>query len=955
MMSLFKYILSGTVLCFSLQAQAQLFDKGKDADELYEEAVKETRLNHYQKAIQLSKEALQKRPDFTDQELLLGRLYILTGNNELARRYVKQVLVKAPTYHDAYLYAINIELAAKRHQEAECYVDQGLFYFPEDKELMLKKLGILDASGRFFQGGNYATALLEKHTTDTTVQRAYTGHFLLAGRYYQLRNNQLLAQQNYERALLLEPGNTEAKAAITGMYIKSGSYTRAIEQVNAELTDNPGSYELMMRKLGLLQDMHDYLGAIDQLQQVLKRWPSDAKARSMETPLRMEAAAWYTNTDPYLLYQGVLEKNPGNREALDKVIGLSMSRGAYREALAWINRGLKNNPNDQKLLTLKLDVLENDRKFTEAALLAEKLYTGNRSSADLKSRYTGLKIASGRDYLAQQQYDLALAEFDKALQTDPKDTTALDMMANTYISQKDNVRALQILDQALVSYPSNNRFLLKKSSILAGMGQYDEAAAIAEQLLRQAPADPKYAANLTDLRLTAGRTLLQAEEYDMAAREFRTVLVQSPDNIEALNYLVNLHNATGQPDSSLFYVNLALTYDPDNKELLLKKAGILTDMKRYNEANAISYQLMRRYPFTVKYRTAYTDGLIAAATAYQRNNAPDSALAIYRQVLGLNRKDSLALLNSINLLSARQEYDSALVYANQGIRFYPDNASFIQKRAVTLENKKMYAEAALAADSVVKFSRTPENLDYADYLHSKTTKNQFGMFFLHSSYDYQDNSYNIATLEYRHFFKRGSYAGRLNYAGREQGTGLQGEAELYYTHSPKLYSYALATYSNELVFPRSRLAYSLFKTFKHDIEGELGIRYLNADSSNSISGVASIAKTWKDFWVNFRAYFISDSPEFYTSYNLTARYYMNRQQDYIAFNAGLGTSPDDRSRLIQFPKLAGLLTRSVGAGYQKTFRYRTTAGIFGTWINQKITTTEFQNQYDIYITLQRKF
>lgn len=954
-MSLFKYILSGAVLCLSLQVQAQIFSKGKDADELYEEAVKETRLNHYDKAIQLSKEALQKRPDFTDQELLLGRLYMLTGNTQLARRYVKQVLAKAPAYYDAYLYAVNIELGAKKYEEAECYVDEGLYQFPGDKTLMLKKLSILDASERFFQGGNYATALLEKYSTDTSVQRAYTGHFLLAGRYYQLRNNQLLAMQNYERALLLDYNNEEAKSAITAMYIKSGSYTRAIEQVNAELAGNPGSYELMMRKLGILQEMHDYPAAIDQLQQILKRWPGDAKAHSMETPLRMEAAAWYANTDPYLLYQGVLEKNPGNREALDKVIGLSMSRGAYREALAWINRGLKNNPNDQKLLSLKLDVLESDRKFSEAALLAEKLYAANRSSADLKSRYTALKIASGRDYLSQQQYDLALAEFDKALQTDPRDTTALDMMANTYINQKDNIHALQVLDRALAAYPDNSRFLLKKSGILAAMGQYDEAATIAAQLLRRSPADPKYAANLTELRLTAGRTLMQAEEYDMAAREFRAVLALSPDNIDALNYLINLQHAVGQADSALLYANQALTYYPDNKELLLKKAGILTEMKRYNEANALSYQLMQRYPFTARYRTAYTDGLLAAGTAYQRNNAPDSALAIYRQVLGLNRRDSLALLYSINLLSDKKEYDSALAYANQGIRFYPDNASFIQKRAVLLENKKLYADAALAADSVTKLNRSAENMDYADYLHSKTMKNQFGMFFLHSSYDYQDNSYNIATLEYRHFFKRGSYAARLNYAGREQGTGLQGEAELYHTHNPKLYSYALATYSNEIVFPKTRLAYSLFKTFKHDIEGELGIRYLSADSTNSISGVASIAKTWKEFWVNFRAYFISDSPEFYTSYNLTARYYMNRQQDFIAFNAGLGTSPDDRSRLIQFPKLAGLLTRSVGAGYQKTFKYRTTAGIFGTWINQKISSTVFQNQYDIYVTLQRKF
>ncbi|QHS63011.1 tetratricopeptide repeat protein [Chitinophaga agri] len=954
MMSLFKYILSGTVLCCSLQVHAQLFNKGKDADELYNEAVKETKLNHYQKAIQLSKEALQKRPDFVDQQLLLGRLYMLTGNNDLARKHVRDVIVKAPRYKDAYLYATNIEMGAKRYEEAECYVDEGLYEFPQDKELMLKKLSILDASERFFQGGNYANSLLDKYAGDTTVQRAYTGHYLLAGHYYQQRNNTLLAQENYQRAMLLDPNNEEARTALNSMTMKSGSYTRALELVNTELAASPDSYDLMMRKLGLLQDMHDYAGAIDQLQQILKRWPSDAKARSMETALRMEAGAWYSNTDPYLLYQGVLEKNPGNREALDKVIGLSMSRGAYREALAWINRGLKTSPNDQRLLALKLDVLESDRKFTEAALLAEKLRY-NYATDDRKAHYISLKLASGRDYLSQQQYDLAMAEFDKVLQASPRDTTALDLMANSYINQKDYIHALETLDKALAIYPDNSRFLLKKSSVLAETGQYDEAADIAAQLLKQHPGDARYNANIIDLRLTAGRKLMQAEEYDMAAGEFRAVLAQAPDNLDALNYLINMETAVEQPDSALYYADQALKYHPGDKELLLKKAGVLTQLKRYDEANAIAYQLMQRYPYTIRYRTAYTDGLIAAGNTYQRNNAPDSALALYRQVLNINRKDSLALLYSINLLNGKQSYDSALVYANQGLRYYPNNESFLQKRALTLENKKQYAEAALAADSVVKLNGNPVNVDYADYLHSKTMKNQFGMYFLHSSYDYQDTKYNIATLEYRHFFKRGSYAGRLNYAGREQGTGLQGEAELYYTHNRTLYSYALATYSNEVVFPKMRLGYSIFKTFKHDIEGELGVRYLNADSSNSISGVASIAKTWKDFWVNFRAYFISDSPEFYTSYNLTTRYYMNRQQDYIAFIAGLGTSPDDRSRLIQFPKLAGLLTRSVGAGYQKTFKYRTTAGIYGTWINQKISSTVFQNQYDIYITLQRKF
>jgi YaiO family outer membrane protein len=238
---------------------------------------------------------------------------------------------------------------------------------------------------------------------------------------------------------------------------------------------------------------------------------------------------------------------------------------------------------------------------------------------------------------------------------------------------------------------------------------------------------------------------------------------------------------------------------------------------------------------------------------------------------------------------------------------------------------------------------------------SKGLKNQFGLYYLNSNYDYASTNYNIATVEYRRFFKKGSWAARANYAGREEGTGLMGEAELYYTHNKSLYSYALAAYGNKIVFPQLRLAYSIFKTFGREIEGELGARYLITDSANAITGVTSVAKPFGDFWVNLRAYFISDEGDFNTSFNLTTRYYMNRRQDYLSLIAGLGTSPDDRSRLVQFPQLSGLLTRSIAAGYQKTIRYRTTLGLFGTWINQKIADNRFQNQYDIYITVQRKF
>lgn len=953
-MAVLKHLFTGILLCCAMQTQAQIFKQKNNAEALYNQALQETKQQHYDKAIRLSQEALKAQPDFIDQQLLLARLYMLTKQYDLSRKYIKEVLAKNPHYRDAYYYAINVELTTGKYAEAECYTDEALSYFPGSPEFMLKKLGILNLQHKVYRGNELAETLLNKYPEDTTVRNAYIEHYLLSGKYYQQLGNSGMARQSYDRVLLVDPRNQEAREANLGVALKGGNYQSALEQVNDELAAHPGSYDLLMHKLGILQDMHAYAEALSTLQEILRKYPGDAKARTLETSLRMEAAAYYANMDPYTLYGGVLEKNPGNREALDKLIGYSMARGAYAEALAWINRGLKVSPNDTRLLGLKMDILERDHKYGSAAALAMMLYQ-RAPNPELKERLVLLQTATGREYLAQQQYDLALASFESALKVSPGDSTVLNLLTNTYISQKNTVAALKTLDQALTYYPDNAAFLLKKSSVLADAGKYEEAAAITAQLAARYPSDERFSSSLVEMRLTSARNLMKAEEYDLAKQQLALVLAAAPSNADALDYMINMQTATGKPDSALYYANTALHYYPDNRDFLLKKASVLQEMHAYNEAAAIAADLMTRYPYTIKYKQAYVNSLMSAGTDYQRNQQPDSALAMFNQVLALQPKDSMALLYSINILNGQQRYDSALAYTAQGMKYYPDNEAFLMKRAITLENKKDFTAAALVADSIVKLQPTAANTDYRDYLLSKTLKNQFGLYYSTSSYDYTSDKFNIATVEYRRYIKRGSYAVQLNYAGRKNSNGLQGLAEMYYTHNPRLYSYGMFAFSNKSVFPQVRAAYSIFKTFKKGIEVEVGGRYLNVDSTTSISGVLSVAKPFGDFWINLRGFAISETNDFYTSFNLTTRYFMNKQQDYLQLVAGLGTSPDDKSRLINFPNLSGLLTRSIGVGYQKVVHYRTTLGLYGTWINQKISDTGFQNQYDIYVSLQRKF
>ncbi len=82
---------------------------------------------------------------------------------------------------------------------------------------------------------------------------------------------------------------------------------------------------------------------------------------------------------------------------------------------------------------------------------------------------------------------------------------------------------------------------------------------------------------------------------------------------------------------------------------------------------------------------------------------------------------------------------------------------------------------------------------------------------------------------------------------------------------------------------------------------------------------------------------------------------MNPRGDYFSTVMGYGTAPDDFSRNYELSQISLYKTVSAGAGYSKNFRYRTTLGVFGTWYNVKYGNPAFYNQYDIYVTLLRRF
>ena len=1008
-MNLFKkYLLPLLFLLTPMVSGAQYFLnsglKKNDIDEVYRQAVLENDRKNYPKAIELARKCTDRYPDNVDYNLLLGRLYLATKQYRMARQPIVKVLDKSPRYRDAYFYAINIELGEGNTPQALGYTNRALMKFPNDLEFTIKKLAILDGDRKYPAADAVAEDMLQRYPERPEAQKAFVGHHQAAGKYFADKGLLSQSKYHYEESLKVNPDNKEIITSLSSLTAKTGDIQSALQQVNMGLASNPYSYELLMKKLGMLQDMHQYQDAVA-VHKILKaHYPNDYKVKQIDIDLKLDASHYYENTDPYVLYQSVLDANPGNREALNKLIGISMDRGVYRNALAWINKGLKGSPGDVTLLAKKADVLEILNNKLEASEIVSELWRKNPSSDALRIRAADLKVQAGKYYLNEKQFDKAQQEFEGALNTDPSNADAVNYMANLYIEQKDYENALMAIDLALQYREDDEQLLLKKVSVLADAGRYNEAFPFISKLISQHPDNPKYGAILTQQQLQAGKLLMNAEETEKALKQFKDVLAVNPANKDALNYVINLESGIGRPDTALAFVNLALRSFPEDKDFLLKKSSVLNELKQHHEASVIAYNLMTKYPYNKSYRAAYLDNLLASGGEFMKDEKMDEALVEYKNVLGINPYDSLALFAVVNIYNAQKQYDSALALTDKGLHFYKDNQRLIKQRAVTFENKGMYAEAEEQAERLVAINPSQANLDYANSLRGNLYKNQFGLYYMQSTYYLNKSTpYRVAMVEYRRFFAKGSsFAVRMAYGGRDQRSGAAYEADLYLKHGKKAYSYAFGSFSGaDRVFPIVRVGYSLFLGVGRGWEVELGGRYTVVNSIDSLpndpvlnpgygygsfkqkatvtTAVVSLAKTAGDFWFNMRAFFLFDKPSSeitivdslnpngktyptvdqahqYQAYQFTARYFMNKHQSYIGLTAGTGTSPDDRTRVILLPSLAGqTLSQFVNVHAQHTFNYRTTIGGALGWSNLKVKTDAYQNQFDIYLSLTQKF
>lgn len=929
------------------------------AEKLYQQGVTEIKSSQQAKALKSLEEAIKLNPAHIDAQVQLARVYITFKRYDQSIRVSQLVLRSAPEYEDVYYYIISAYLFKNRPAEALRYADIAVARFPKNRDFGIKKINMLDMLKRYQDGDTWAQVLLRRFPTDGAIRLAIAGHYEAKADWYIQNKMDNLATAYYEKALELAPKNMDLIEKMNNIVNQGGDYDARIAKTNAILNSNSKSYDALYQKLGLLQEANRYAEALEVLRIILRYYPNDKKALTLNNSLRKEAASYYQNTDTYSLYQSILDQNPSDREALDKAIGMATAKGEITQALHWVDRALKSSSADRILLRRKMDFEFQLRRYQTAADLAIKLYGGNEDR-EFRAEALQLVNACGSYYLQQQLADSAMLYYDRVLTFEPRNLQAIQGRISSLVLQNNLGQAIREVDKAIVLYPKDIDLQIKKAGFLAQSGKIDQAVVLSDQLYRSYPENEKIKSLYLEQKLAAANACILVEEYNEAEMHLRALLVEEKNNKEALHYLSNILDLRKSYHEALKIVQQALLSYPGDREFVQKKASILHNSTQYIAAAHVATSLRDEYPYNPKYRTMVQDAWLAAGLAYQKKQWADSAIYCFDRVLEGNGADSIAHLNKVNLLIDKRQFDRALQSVDIALNQFEYAESFLSRKVIVLDSMQLYVEAAKYADTLYKRFDFRKNREYAALLHSKTMQNAFGLSLLNSTFSGVEDvqappAYRIATLYYTRILSpKITYGAQLIFTGRQTGTGIMGEGELTYKTNSSLYWNASIAVSNNVLLPKYRLAYSLYSKLGKGFEGEIGARILEVVGVNALSLVAGTSKSFDPFTVNARVFAIREEQDFYLALQAGARYDLS-EADLLQASFGLGTSPDDRSRLILLPELGGVMSRSVGAGYKRTINYRTSIGINGTYSSQKIGTASFRNQYDVLLALQVKF
>ena len=516
-------------------------------------------------AVEEAQSALKANPNQLNAHRVLAHIYRSQiggdgqnrANEGMAKRALEQFQIladKDPKDIESLVMVGGLNRMLENSVDAEAAFKKALAVEPDNEDALVGLAGVYGERG----DTKASTDLLEKLATKNPSGRTYA---MLAQSYDSLKEWDLAAGA-FQKAVELEPTQTEYKAALARSETLAGRYEDAIK-VYREIADakplEAGPYIRMAEIRQQQNNPEEARRLIDKAKEIDKDSPEARRADALLLADEGKPA------EAVAAMKGVLDLTAKrNYDPAQKAI-----RAGLLEELGGLYR--RNEQYDQALDSFKqMGALDPDQSIDATVQIVET-------------------------YREQKEYGKALQEADNALAKNPGNPKLRGIRAQVLSDQGKTDAAVAELRKLLDGKTDRDTYLQIAETYQKGHSYAEAAKALdsAEKL----SSDDKSRANVL---FTRGALYERQKKFDLAEKEFRRVLDSDPKNASALNYLgYMLADQNVRLPEAQDYIKRAVDLEPRNYAFLDSLGWVYFRLNKLDDAEqqlARSVQLMSKDP-----------------------------------------------------------------------------------------------------------------------------------------------------------------------------------------------------------------------------------------------------------------------------------------------------------------------------------------------------------------------
>jgi len=457
--------------------------------------------------------------------------------------------------------------------------------------------------------------------------------------------------------------NTNAKADIWiergGQLWRLFRFEEAIKAFDEAIKQNdPDNVYLAWYGKGLaLFELREHQPAIEALQQAINTLPKREDLKKFHSSILQRQSVVYR-------FLGDFSTSAGReREA----------RENYEQALTVINQAISLVPNNPNYYNEKSSVLSELKRYDEGlAAINQAINLAPRAA---------WYVNRGSLYYNQQKYELALSDWNKAIDINPNFADAYYNRGLLYSDQQKYELALADYNKAINLNPNFADAYNNRGNLYKNLQKYELALSDYSKAIDINP-------NFADAYYNRGLLYQDLQKYDLALSDYNKAIDINPNYAKAYYNRGILYQDLQKYDLALSDYSKAIEINPNYAEAYNNRGLLYYNLQKYELALADYNQAIRINP---NYAMAYNN----RGGLYHNQQKYELALSDINKAIEINPNLANAYYNRGLLYYNLQKYDLALADYTKAIELNPNYANAYNNRGVLYFEQKKY-ELALS-------------------------------------------------------------------------------------------------------------------------------------------------------------------------------------------------------------------------------------------------------------------